>query len=86
MQEGAEIRLGPCLDDYKPDSSLSVNEKIPYWAGYGHYGKKKSRNCRPELTYARTVNEQAEALKGQYEQALSSAKEESVQIIQDAKT
>lgn len=47
--------------------------------------EKRKAAIADQLAHARTVNEQAEALKGQYEQALSSAKEESVQIIQDAK-
>ena len=41
-----ESWLEPCLDDYKSDCALSLNEKIPYWSGVGHYGKEKSRQGR----------------------------------------
>lgn len=47
--------------------------------------EKRKALIESQLDNAKTVQEKAEELKGQYEQALSSAKEESVQIIEDAK-
>ena len=45
--------------------------------------EKRKALIADQLDHAKVTNEQAEALKGQYEQALSSAREESVQIIRD---
>ena len=47
--------------------------------------EKRKALIADQLDHAKVTNEQAEALKGQYEQALSSAREESVQIIRDAR-
>ena len=47
--------------------------------------EKRKAAIADQLTHARTVNEQAEALKGQYQQAISSAKEESAKLIKEAK-
>ena len=48
--------------------------------------EKRKLLINGQMEHAKATQDEAEALKGQYEQALSSAKEESVQIIQDAKT
>lgn len=47
--------------------------------------EKRKALIASQLDNAKAVQEKAEALKGQYEYALSSAKEESAQIIEDAK-
>ena len=38
-----ESWLEPCLDDYKSDCALSLNEKIPYRSGTGITWKREKR-------------------------------------------
>lgn len=47
--------------------------------------EKRKELIASQLDNARATQERAEALKGQYEQALASAKEESLQMLEEAK-
>ena len=69
---------------YKPDRSLSFNEEVPFRPDHWCYGEEKSMIDEQFASAEKTTTE-ANQLKGQYEDALKSAKEESFSIVEQAK-